>query len=275
MKPSDTAKKKILITGAAGKIGTLITQPLHERYDLCLVDIRKPAQLSNCDFYPVDITDYNAFRPLCNGVHTIVHLAAIADENSQWEPLLQNNIIGLHNVFEAAADAGCRRMIFASSIYAVHGYPKGIMVHTGMPARPLTLYGATKAFGEALGSFYAYQSNLHTICLRLGWVLDNKNRHMTNHNRSLDTVITYDDVISLFVAAIEAPKNIRFGIFQGLSNNRRKRLDIQDTIEILDYHPRDDAYKLAIANTMSNKSRHERNFSLHSLAHYIKKRLLP
>jgi nucleoside-diphosphate-sugar epimerase len=274
MSPSDTAKKKILITGAAGKVGTLISRHLHGQYDLCLTDIQKPVQLSDCDFHQADICDYTAFRPLCNGVHTIVHLAAIADENSPWEPLLQNNIIGLYNVFEAAADAGCRRVIFASSIYAVHGYPKDVLVHTDMPVRPLTLYGTTKVFGEALGSFYAYQRNLPAICLRLGWVLESKNRHMTMNNLSLDTVITYDDVIRLFNAAIEVSENIRFGIFHGLSNNRRKRLDIQDTIDIINYHPQDDAFKLAQANTLNKKPRRLSDITISRLVNYIKKRFL-
>lgn len=271
MNSTETLKKRILITGAAGKVGTLITPHLRGQYDLCLTDIKKPVQLSGCDFHQVDITDYKAFRPLCEGVHTILHLAAIADENSPWEPLLQNNIIGLYNVFEAAADAGCKRMIFASSIYAVDGYPENIVVHTGMPVRPLTLYGASKAFGEALGSFFAYQRNLPTICLRLGWVLESKDRHMTKNNLSLNTIITYDDLVRLFIAAINAPEKIRFGIFHGLSNNRRKRLDIQDTIEIIDYHPQDDSYRLAKANTMNNKHRRFSNITIPKLINYIKK----
>lgn len=274
MNPSGTVKKKILITGAAGRIGKLITLPLQERYDLCLTDIRKPIPLSDCDFHPVDISDYNAFRTLCVGVHTIVHLAAVSDENSPWEPLLQNNIIGLYNVFEAAADAGCRRMIFAGSMYTVTGYPKDVLVNTGMPVRPLTLYGATKAFGETLGSFYAHKRNLPTICLRLGWVLESNDRHMTTKN-PLDTVITCNDLIRLFIAAIEAPEDIRFGIFHGLSNNRSKRFDMQDSIKTLNYQPQDDPFELAMANEKNDKSRSGRNFSLHRLAHSIKKLLRP
>lgn len=273
MNPSDMAKKKVLITGAAGKIGTLITPPLQERYDLRLTDIRQPVQSSCRDFHPVDIFDYNAFRQLCNGVHTIVHLAAVADENSLWEPLLQNNIIGFHNVFEAAADAGCKRMIFASSIYAVDGYPENVVIRTGMPVRPLTLYGASKAFGEALGSFFADQRNLPTICLRLGWVLESNHRHMNKNNRSLNTIITHDDVIRLFIAAIEAPEKLRFRIFHGLSNNRCKRLDIRDTINILDYQPLDDAYELAERNSLNNRSRRLTDITVPRLVNYIKKRL--
>ncbi len=274
MNSLETSKKRILITGAAGKVGTLITRHLHGQYDLRLTDIQKPFQLSGCDFHQVDICDYNAFRPLCERVHMVVHLAAIADENSSWEPLLQNNIIGLYNVFEAAADAGCKRMIFASSIYAVDGYPENVVVHTGMPVRPPTLYGATKAFGEALGSFFADQRNLPTICLRLGWVLESNHRHMNKNNRSLNTIITYDDVIRLFIAAIDAPEKLRFGIFHGLSNNRRKRLDIQDATDIINYNPQDDAYKLAKANTMNNKPRRFPDITIPRLVNYIKKRFL-
>jgi uronate dehydrogenase len=272
MKKSDVMKKKILITGAGGEVGKVLASSLSGRYDLVLTDIRKPDSAPDCVFHPVDINDGLAFRPLCTGVHTVVHLAAVADENAPWDPLLQNNIIGLYKVFEAAADAGCRRMIFASSIYAVDGYPKGVLIRPAMPVRPPTLYGATKAFAEALGSFYAYERNLPTICLRLGWVLGIHDRYMSMLNRSLETVITHDDLIRLFIAAIEAPDRIRFGIFHGLSDNRRKRLDIQETIDMLGYRPRDDAFGLAIANERKSKADRSVHLFLRRVLGYLKRR---
>jgi nucleoside-diphosphate-sugar epimerase len=241
--------KKILITGAAGKIGSFLTSHLVGRYDCVLTDIRPPEDAHGYPFIAADISDLEAMRTVCRGIDTVVHLAADPNRKATWESLLPRNVIGAYNVFEAAAEAGCRRVIFASSINAVDGYPSEMQVHTNMPVRPPNLYGATKAWGEALARYYADQRGLSAICLRFGAVAVSQGNPETVPNPNLpkspffySIVLTYEDMVRLVVASLEAPDDLRFGIFHGVSDNRFKRLDISDAREVLGYKPEDDAF---------------------------------
>ena len=241
------AKRKVLITGAAGRIGSFLTGYFDDKYDLILSDVRRPADTRGYPFTQVDIGDLDGLRDLCRGAETVVHLAADPRTNAPWESLLPRNIVGVYNVFEAAHAAGCRRVIFASSINAVGGYPADVQVRTDMPVRPGNLYGATKAWGEAVACFYADQRGLSAICLRFGWVQQRDGEFMHSDPAWLDIVLTYEDLGRLVERSIEAPDELRFGIFQGLSNNRWKRLDLSDARAMLGYEPEDDAFALADA----------------------------
>ena len=158
----------VLITGAAGRIGSSLTRDLAGRYELSLTDVRSPTDTHGLPFAEADIADLEAMRRLCQGVDTVVHLAADPSMEATWESLLPRNLVGLYNIFQAAHEARCRRVIFASSVNAVFGYPKDVQVRTDMPVRPLNLYGASKAWGEAVACFYADQRGLSGICLRFG-----------------------------------------------------------------------------------------------------------
>jgi uronate dehydrogenase len=241
-------KRRLLLTGAAGYIGGLITSHLSEKYEWLLTDQRRPADARGLRFLPADITDLNALRPLCKGSETVVHLAGMADLKAGWEEILPPNIIGVHNILQAAGEAGCQRVILASSIHVMDGYPEGIEVRTDMAVSPLTLYGASKAWGEALAACYAQQKNLSVLCLRIGWVTPRDGRHVVPGVPHLEDVITHEDLLRLITAAIEAPKAVRYGIFHGTSGNHPSRWDIRNARELLHYEPRDDAFALAKQN---------------------------
>lgn len=237
-------QRRVLITGAAGNIGRFLTNSFADRYDLLLADIAKPAD-DRFPFIDLNITDSDAVRRACEGIDTVVHLAADPSMYAPWESLLPNNLVGLYQVFEGAHQAGCRRVVFASSINAVFGYPADVQVHTNMPVRPINLYGATKAWGEAVARVYADTHNMSAICLRFGWVIDRNSELLRPDHEWLDIALTYEDLARLVGSAIDAPDTLRFGIFHGLSNNRYKRLDLTDAREILGYDPQDDAFALA------------------------------
>ncbi len=184
-------------------------------------------------------------RALCQGIDTVVHLAAEPHPEAPWESLLPANIVGVYNVLEAAHESGCRRVIFASSINAVAGYPDEMQVRTSMPVRPFNLYGATKAWGEAVACYYADQRGLSAICLRIGWVRRRDSPDLRPDHPYLSFVLTYEDLGQLVEKSIQAPDSLRFGIFHGVSNNRWKRLDISDARTVLGYEPQDDAFALA------------------------------
>jgi nucleoside-diphosphate-sugar epimerase len=237
-------KQKILITGAAGRIGQRLTAHWRDRYDFALTDKRGLETTHGFPFTEAHLSDLETIRPLFAGVHTVIHLANDANPKATWESLLPNNVIANYNVFQAAFEQGCQRVIFASSVNSVANYPADVQVTPDMPVSPPNLYGATKAWGEALGRFYADQNGLSVICLRLGWVTDKDNKRLIPDFPLLDIALTYDDLLRLFDACMAAT-SVRFGLFHGISDNRFKRLDISDTRQVLGYEPQDDAYVLA------------------------------
>jgi uronate dehydrogenase len=241
-------KKKVLITGAAGRIGSFITAQWVERYDLVLTDVRAPKETFGFPFHEVNLSNFDALRPLCNGVDTVIHLGADPSMEAPWESLLPNNLIATYNVFESAHQANCSRVIFASSVNAVFGYPPDEQVKLNMPIRPINLYGATKVWGEGVASSYACSTNLSCISLRFGWVVDRNSPQITPDHEYLDIVFTYEDLTLLVAGAIDAPADLKLGVFHGISNNRWKRLDISESRRLLGYNPQDDGFELARAN---------------------------
>ena len=236
-------KPRVLITGAAGRIGQALIKHWHERFDLVLTDKRTPEFTGGFPFTEADLSSLEMIQPLFKDIHTVIHLANDANPRANWESLLKNNMIANYNVFEAASRAKCQRVIFASSVNSVAGYPSDVQVTTAMPVAPPNLYGATKAWGEALGRFYADQKGLSSICLRLGAVMNLGDKRFRPDYPLLDIAITYADLLRLFDACLNS--SVHFGVFHGISDNRFKRLDISDTRRILGYEPQDDAYVLA------------------------------
>lgn len=243
-------KRKVLVTGAAGRIGSFCTETWLEedRYELVLTDVRSPQESYDLPFHLVDLADFEAVRPLCDGIDTVVHLGADPSMQAKWESLLPNNLIATYNVFESAHQAGCRRVLFASSINAVMGYPHEVQVQIDRPIRPINLYGATKVWGEGVASSYSTSTALSCLCLRFGWVVDRNNPAINTNVQFLDSTSTLQDMAQFITKAIEAPDSLKYGVFHGLSNNRYKRLDITTSRELLGYEPQDDGFEIAIRN---------------------------
>jgi nucleoside-diphosphate-sugar epimerase len=243
------ARRRILLTGAAGRIGGLLIDGLAGRYELMLTDRRTPGQTRGYPFLPADIAQIEALRPLCCEIDTVVHLAADPQPRAPWESLLPNNVVGVYNVFQAASEAGCRRVVFASSMYVVNGYPSGDWpLRSDVVPNPASVYGATKAWGEALGSYYAHQQGLSVLCLRLGMVMACDDHRLHIRNPLVAWALTEEDLVRLFITAIEAPHDVRFGIFHGLSQSRQPPLELGETQSILRYTPQDNISVLAWKN---------------------------
>ena len=243
--------RPILLTGAAGKIGSFFHNAYVADYDFTLTDIAEPTDTHGAPFVRADLSDYDAIRPLFDGIDSVVHLGADPSMEAAWESLLPNNVIATHNVFEAAHQAGCRRVVYASSINAVLGYPRDQQVHTSQPVFPINLYGATKCWGEALARYHAAAHGFSCLCLRFGAVQYRDSEMIHLDHQYIDIIQTLDDNARLIAAAVNADDDIMFGNFHGLSNNRYKRLDMIDTNAILNYAPQDDAFEIARKNSSS------------------------
>jgi nucleoside-diphosphate-sugar epimerase len=186
------------------------------------------------------LLDLEGLKTLCADMDTVVHMAGDPSPTATWQELLDANIIGTYNIFVAAKAAGCRRVIHASSIHAVSGYPADVQVKTTEPVNPGDLYGVSKCFGEALGRYMAEKEGLSVITLRIGAFQPPESVRKESGIRMLDAWVSHRDLNQLINRCIEV-ENVRFAILHGLSDNRFKRLDISDARELVGYAPEDDA----------------------------------
>jgi uronate dehydrogenase len=206
--------RRIVFTGAAGGIGTMIRPLLSGLYPgLVLSDRMSPKGLLPSEtFVAADLTRLDEVAKVVRGAHSILHFGGHSVEGS-WDAILQANIIGCYNLFEAARQAGVKRIVFASSNHAVGFYPRKKRIGTDVTVRPDSRYGVSKAFGEALGALYSDKHGIALTCLRIGNVgprpLD---------VRRLSIWISPEDLVQLIQIGLEHPK-IRFEILYGASDN--------------------------------------------------------
>jgi uronate dehydrogenase len=205
--------QKILITGAAGDVGTRLRKLLKGVYLLRVSDIRKPADLGADDeFVAADLGDYEQTKQITAGIDGIVHLGGYSVEGP-WETIHKSNIVGCYNLFEAAYRSGVKRIVFASSNHAVGFYPRDRKIGVDVTVRPDSRYGVSKAFGEAVGALYADKHGLRVTCIRIGNVGDKP-----LDKRRLSIWIKPEDLAQLIRIGLEHP-DIRFEIFYGASDN--------------------------------------------------------
>lgn len=227
--------KKLVLTGAAGRLGSHLREPLSKMCDeLVSTDILEGVgKLYPGETYVrADLADLDAMTGVIEGADMVVHFGAIGDE-APFEELLGPNFIGAYNVWEAAHRNGVRRVVYASSIHAVGMHPKNAFIGTDAPHRPDTFYGLAKCFAEDLGSLYWDKRGIEAVCLR---ILSCAN---VGNPRAVGSWLSYDDLIQLVTRAIDTPVT-GFAIIYGVSNNDRAPVD-NAKASFLGYRPKDNA----------------------------------
>ena len=206
----------VLITGAAGGIGSGLRPLFKGVYPkVRLSDVKTPADLgADEDFIPAELTDMRGVERAVAGVEGIVHLGGFSVEGP-WDTILKSNIIGCYNLFHAAAQASVKRVVFASSNHAVGFYPRHRRLGIEAAVRPDSRYGASKAFGEAIGALYAFKHGLRVTCIRIGNFADKP-----VDRRRLSIWVSPADLMQLVRIGLEHP-DIRYEIFYGISDNPR------------------------------------------------------
>lgn len=229
----------LLLTGAAGAIGTTLRSGLRGHDRIRLLDVAPLARERPDEEVIVgDIVDPDVAREATRGIDTVVHFAGVPRE-AAWEPILRNNIAAVYNLFEAARENGVRRMILASSNHVIGYHPVEREVDTGMPPRPDSRYGVSKVFGEALGRLYADKHGIGVACLRIGSF-----RPRPENARQLATWISPRDMTQLVQRCIDAP-DFHFITLYGVSNNASCRWLSSAENRLVGYVPQDDAQAFA------------------------------
>jgi nucleoside-diphosphate-sugar epimerase len=245
---------RILVTGLSGVVGGLVGTELAKRYEVRGLNRRRVIGFEN---FQADIADPDAIRPAFEGVHIVIHMAAYATFEGEFDQYIASNVIGTYNVYEAAREAGVKRVIFASAGASVYNYvkeepyaalaearwddvvsPRPALTHLA-PYRPNGVYGATKAWGEVLGRTYSDLHGLSVLCVRVGHVPHPpQDEYQLNAYQSA-IYCSHRDIVQFFVKCVEAPDSLRYDIFFACSNNRGLFRDIEHARKVLGYVPED------------------------------------
>jgi len=246
--------RKVLITGISGLVGAVIREGLKSEYEITGVD------LVSCEDAPTLVADsinLTDILPAFEGVDTVVDLASEPSNFAPWDVIHKNNLACTYNALEASRLSGVGRVIFASSNHATGMYEEDKpyseivsgnygevdlenfpFITTDMPIRPDGPYGIGKAFGEAAGRFYSDRYGLSVLCMRIG-TLNSESK--PESPRQFATLLTHGDLVQLVRCCIEAPADLKYGIYYGVSNNKRRFWDIGNARDEIGYIPVDNA----------------------------------
>jgi len=231
--------KKLVLTGAAGRLGSYLREPLSKLADEMVSSdlVEDIGSLYPGERYQkADLAELGDMMSLLDGADMVVHFGAIGDE-APFETLLGPNFIGAYNVWEAAYQQKLRRVVYASSIHAVGMYPKNQFIGTDVPHRPDTFYGLAKCFAEDLGSLYWDKRGLESVHMRI------LSCAQVSNPRAVGTWLSYDDLIQLVEKSITTPVT-GFSVVYGVSNNDRAPVDNANASH-LGYRPKDNAEQYA------------------------------
>jgi NAD+ dependent glucose-6-phosphate dehydrogenase len=255
-------KQRVLVTGAAGTIGTAVRTHLADRYELSYLT-RRPADFPS---HVADVADFEAILPAFEGIDAVIHLAASSSVAAPWDDILNNNLIATYNVYEAARQHGLTSIVFASSNHTIGMYEMDaapeiyalddprVYDHTA-ELRPDSLYGVSKVYAEALGRMYHDLHGLRVYNLRIGSVRaddDPRDPSVANGSFWLDltpeqkfdrlraTWLSQRDCADLIATCLDAT-DVTWAVVYGISNNPRQFWDLSHAKDLLGWVPKDRA----------------------------------
>ncbi len=222
---------KILLTGANGGVGRRLRKLLPAFYpEIRLSDVRPPDDLAaHEEFVTADLADPGQVEAAVEGVDAVIHLGGLSTEFA-WEDILNVNIIGTYNLFEAARKHHVARVVFPSSNQVLGFYPRHRRLGTDVTVRPSSRYGLSKAFGEAIGALYADKHGVRVFCIRIGRVHD-----LPEDERRLALWVKPEDLVQLIRIGLDHP-DIHYEIVYGQSLNEGSWYDNSRAYE-LGYRP--------------------------------------
>lgn len=220
---------KILITGAAGAIGSTLIKGMKDRHSLRGLDQRPIPDLE--DTIQGDVSDFDTLLKATEGMDAVIHLTG---NDSQWEEILQNALVGTYNMLEASQQNGVRRIAYASraGVLPRSYYPRSIKRTADMPTRPDSYYSVSKVFGESLGYMYTARFDMEFVGIRIGnFKLDRDQPEDPHH-------LSHSDAVRLFEQAVTHP-GVKFEIVFGVSDSTWDLYDLDHGRKVIGYYPQD------------------------------------
>ncbi|WP_159949074.1 NAD(P)-dependent oxidoreductase [Rhizobium sp. 18065] len=227
--------KRLLVTGAAGGLGKAMRDRLKGMADVLrlsdIVDMGEAA--AHEELVVCDLGDRAAVDRLVEGCDGIIHLGGISVED-KFSKILNANLLGLYNLYEAARANGMPRILFASSNHTIGFYAQDDHLDASAPMRPDGLYGVSKCFGEALASMYFDKFGQETALVRIGSCMEKPKNH-----RMLSTWMSHDDFLAMIECIFRVPR-LGCPVIWGCSNNDSRWWD-NSPVAYLGWHPKDNA----------------------------------
>lgn len=225
--------RRILVTGACGRVAAQLLPALQDRWDLLLLD--RSAKGGDDLAAPLLIGELTEGEPLgeaLDGVDAVVHLAGNPDPQASWRELREPNVEGFSNLLQAARDRGVRRVVYASSVHAMGAYDgrQRWPIDPAWPPAPCCSYGATKAFDEALAGAYDYRADMSLIGLRLGRCAED-----ATPAQAAAGWLHPADLRQIVIGALSA--SVQTGVYNAVSWGSRRRWNIDRTMTDLGYEP--------------------------------------
>jgi len=227
--------EKIVLTGAGGRLGSYLRDPISKLCkNLVSTDIKKNIAplYENEKFIQADLSNFDEINPIIENASMVCHFGAIVDE-LPFDKLLGPNYVGSYNIWESSRRHKVKRVIYSSSMHAVGMYPKTMTLKTDTPHRPDSFYGLAKCFTEDLAKMYFEKNKIEAVCLRIASCAP------VNNARSLSSWLSYNDLIKLVIKSIDTPYT-GYTVIYGISNNDRKNVDNSNASHI-GYIPEDNA----------------------------------
>ena len=224
---------RLLITGAAGMLGGVMRRELTDVADILRLGSRRPFDdLADHEEEAVcDMADAGAVMDMVEGVDAVVHMAGVSKEGT-FEEILESNIRGFYNLYEACRKQGVKRVTWGSSVHAVGFYPTTEVIDTDVPLRPDSNYGVSKAFGEATAQYYWDKFGLESVSVRIYSSFPEP-----SDRRQLNTYLSFRDCAEVFRRSLLAPVTEHTVIY-GVSDNTVKFTDNRKAAHI-GFRPQD------------------------------------
>lgn len=236
-------RKRILITGAAGKVGSALRRYLRDRYDFRLLFHRNVPEVEAGDQVVVsDLSDLECMIEIGEGMHAIVHLgiavaAAGAPRARYNQMIFEANIRGTYNIFESARINGVPKVVFASTNHVTGFYEReGAVSRPELPVRPDSMYGVSKAYGEALGRYYYDQYGISCYNVRIANFPETDEVN-SEYEPGMNRWLSSRDMAELTHCCLAGP-DPKFAIVYGASLGGELKWDLESGKE-LGWQPRD------------------------------------
>jgi nucleoside-diphosphate-sugar epimerase len=243
--------QKVLVMGASGLIGGLVVRNLADKYDFSALN---RCHVDGIPYTQADIADFDAILPAFEGMDMVVHMANYTLDAQTWEKHLTTGIISTRKVYEAARIHGVNRVVYGGTGDTQTGYEydKSLaygelaagkydevpdewpIVKTTDPVRPKSVYGACKAFGEALRRYHSDVYDMSVICIRLGAVLSD---NVPTLRRQYPGYLDQRDCVDIVDKWLSLPLTVKYDIVNALSDNKYGWRDADHTREALGYVP--------------------------------------